>query len=111
QCRDRTPGRCPRPPPSSAWSLARGELGVDHVVIAGAPRIPGTPGAGWRAAAVLCTGAVGSGLRARARRAQGLVDLLQLGRQAAQPVQRGAVVLERLPGVGDAVLGPRPLVH
>src|SRR5262245_53558348 len=98
----------PVPEPESCWacggspppgpgchapdmSLIGGELGVDHVIVITA-----------RGARLVLRGGGGG--------AEAVVDLLELGGEVAQPVQR-RIVPERLPGVSHQRVRPRLLVH
>src|SRR5579875_3710450 len=71
-------------------SLIGGELGVDHVVVARERLLAGR----FR----------------RRRRAEDLVDGLELGRDRPYPIDR-RLFPERLAGVGDQAFGPCLLVH
>src|ERR1700760_1746062 len=71
-------------------SLIGGELGVDHVVVARERLL-----AGWFG---------------RRRRAEDLVDGLELGRDRPYPLDR-SLFAERLAGVGEQAFGPGLLVH
>src|ERR1700753_3008792 len=70
-------------------SLIGGELGIDHVIVARERLLAGR-----------CRGR---------RRAEDLVDGLELGRDRPYPLDRG-LFLERLAGVGDQTFGPGLLV-
>src|ERR1700761_5173333 len=74
----------------TAVSLIGGELGVDHVVVA--------------------RECLPAGRFRRRRRAEDLVDGLQLGRYRPYPLDRG-LFPERLAGVGDEAFGPGLLVY
>src|SRR5262249_22150705 len=98
----------PAPEPESCWacggslppgpgchaplmSLIGGELGVDHVIVITA-----------RGARLVLRGGGGG--------AEAVVDLLELGGEVAQPVQR-RIVSERLPRISHQRVRPRLLVH
>src|SRR5271157_512464 len=86
----------PAPPPPSGCHppvmlLIGGELGVDHVIVIAA-----------RGAGLVLRGGGGG--------AEAVVDLLELGGEVAQPVQR-RVVLEGLPRVSHQRVRPCLLVH
>src|SRR3954469_8046466 len=95
------------PWPSSRMSLISGELRVDHIFVGTAARGPpawrrpaGTSGGAWSAGT--CRARCGDGTEAG-------VDLLEFGGQGADPIDRG-LFLDRLAGVVDEHLRPRPLV-
>src|SRR5271165_4000062 len=95
--RSATVATSPAPPPPSVPSvppvmlLIGGELGVDHVIVIAA-----------RGAGLVLRGGGGG--------AEAVVDLLELGGEVAQPVQR-RVVLEGLPRVSHQRVRPCLLVH
>src|SRR5580704_5110782 len=85
-------------------SLMGGELGIDDVVVSALP-LPLPPPL-LRAARRSAL----PGLLALTRHAEALEELLKLGGHGAQPVGR-RVVLERLTGLSDQVVGARTLMH